>query len=173
MYIFYNCYFIVFGHFSLCSGTKLRLRDVAFEMQLSFDVWESQKRHLPPLMGDWRIHPTTQKIGLYTHVSSQFCPKNVDFVILMQFFCHFIFCHCPPLVDPICETLPPVTHLPSHFHLIHFIYQSLSIHLCTKVQLINVHLIHFTDHSPSHSNSPYLVLLMLHHISALLCLSFF
>ena len=173
MYIFYNCYFIVFSHFSLCSGTKLKLRDVAFEMQLSFDVWESQKRHLPPLMEDWRIHPTTQKIGLYTHVSWQFCPKNVDFVILMQFFCHCTFCHCPPLVDPICETLPPVTYLPSHFHLIHFIYQSLSIHLCTKVQLINLHLIHFTDHSPSHSNSPHLVLLMLHHISALLCLSFF
>ena len=63
---------------------------------------------------------------------------------------------------------PPVTYLPSHFHLIHFIYQSSSIQLCTKVQLI-----HFTNHSPSHSHSPYLVLLILHHISTFLCLSFF
>ena len=66
-----------------------------------------------------------------------------------------------------------VTYLPSHFRLIHFIYQSSSINLCTKVQLIHFHLTHFTDHSPSHSHSPYLVLLMLHHISTLLCLSFF
>ena len=44
---------------------------------------------------------------------------------------------------------------------------------CTKVQLIHFHLIHFTDHSPSHSPSPYLVLLILHHISTSLSLSFF
>ena len=61
-----------------------------------------------------------------------------------------------------------ITYLPSHFHL--FIS-------CTKVQLIHFiihfHLIHFTDHSPSHSHSPYLVLLMLHCISTSPCLSFF
>ena len=43
---------------------------------------------------------------------------------------------------------------------------------CTKVQLIHFHLIHFTDHSPSHSHSPYLVLLILHRISTSLSLSF-
>ena len=41
---------------------------------------------------------------------------------------------------------------------------------CTIVQLIHFHLIHFLDHSPSHSNSPYLVL---HRISTSLSLSFF
>ena len=116
--------------------------------------------------------PLPKKLACTPMSPHSFAPKML-ILIFMQFFCHFTFCHCPPLVDPICETLPPVTYLPSHFHLIHFIYQSLSIHLCTKVQLINFHLIHFTDHSPSHSNSPHLVLLMLHHISALLCLSFF
>ena len=48
---------------------------------------------------------------------------------------------------------------------------------CNKVQLthsvIHSHLIHFTDHIPSHSHSTYLVLLMLHRISILLYLSFF
>ena len=44
---------------------------------------------------------------------------------------------------------------------------------CTKVQLIHFHLIHFTDHSPSHSHSPFLVLLILHRISPSLSLSFF
>ena len=39
MYIFCNCYSIVFRHFGLCSRIKLRLRDVAFAKQLSFHVW--------------------------------------------------------------------------------------------------------------------------------------
>ena len=43
-----------------------------------------------------------------------------------------------------------VTYLPSHFHLIHF-----------------------TDHSPSHSHSAYVVLLILHRISTSFSLSFF
>ena len=48
---------------------------------------------------------------------------------------------------------------------------------CTKVQLIHFaihfHLIHFTDHSLSHSHSAYLLLLIVHLISASLSLSFF
>ena len=55
-----------------------------------------------------------------------------------------------------------VTYLPSHFHFIHFIHF-----------VIHFHVIHFADHSPSHSYSPHLVLLILHHISTSLYLSFF
>ena len=44
---------------------------------------------------------------------------------------------------------------------------------CTIVQLIHFHLIYFTDHSLSHSHSPYLVLLILHRVSASLTPSFF
>ena len=47
IYVFRNCYSIVFGHFGFCSGTKLRLRDIAFEMQLSFHVWGSWIRQVP------------------------------------------------------------------------------------------------------------------------------
>ena len=38
---------------------------------------------------------------------------------------------------------------------------------------IHFHLIHFIDHGLSHSHSPYLVILILHRILALLSLSFF
>ena len=38
---------------------------------------------------DWGDPPTTIKIGLSPHVLPLFCPKNVDFVIFRQFFCHF------------------------------------------------------------------------------------
>ena len=47
IYVFRYCYSIVFGHFGFCSRTKLRLRDIAFEMQLSFHVWGSWIRHVP------------------------------------------------------------------------------------------------------------------------------
>ena len=40
-YICYCCNFIFFGHFSLCSRTKLRLRDSTFDMQLIPHVWDS------------------------------------------------------------------------------------------------------------------------------------
>ena len=39
--------------------------------------------------------------------------------------------------------------------------------------IINFHLIYFIDHSPSHSHSPYLVILTQYHISTSLSLSFF
>ena len=35
--------------------------------------------------GDWGITPNIQKISLSPHVPPLFCPKNVDFVIFMQF----------------------------------------------------------------------------------------
>ena len=34
---------------------------------------------------DWGITPNIQKISLSPHVPPLFCPKNVDFVIFMQF----------------------------------------------------------------------------------------
>lgn len=43
----FNCYFIVFEHFGLCSCTKLVLRDAAFEMQLTFHVYGSRIRRSP------------------------------------------------------------------------------------------------------------------------------
>ena len=45
-YIFYKCYFIVCSHFNLYIRTILRLRDAAFEMQVSFHVWGSWIRRL-------------------------------------------------------------------------------------------------------------------------------
>ena len=39
--------------------------------------------------------------------------------------------------------------------------------------IINFHLIYFIDHSPSHSHSPYLVILTQYHISTSWSLSFF
>ena len=35
--------------------------------------------------GAWGITPNIQKISLSPHVPPLFCPKNVDFVIFMQF----------------------------------------------------------------------------------------
>ena len=68
-----------------------------------------------------------------------------------------------------------VTYLPSHFHHIHFIYQSSSIHFMYQLIhfIIPFHIIHLTDHGPSHSHSPYLILLIPHLISTTLRLSFF
>ena len=43
----------------------------------------------------------------------------------------------------------------------------------TTVQLIHFHPIYFIDHSPSHSHSPYLVILTQYHISTSWSLSFF
>ena len=43
---------------------------------------------------------------------------------------------------------------------------------CAIVQLIHFHHIYFSDHSQSHSHSPYLVLLILHRISTSVPLSF-
>ena len=64
-----------------------------------------------------------------------------------------------------------VTYLSCPFHIIHFLYQTSSTHFMYKVQLIHFvihfHLFHFTDHSPSHSHSPYLVLLILFNQSRL------
>lgn len=42
MYIFYNYYSIVLNYLSICSRIKLRLRDAAFEMHLSFHLWGSR-----------------------------------------------------------------------------------------------------------------------------------
>ena len=70
-----------------------------------------------------------------------------------------------------------VTYLPSHFHLIHFIYQSSSTHFMYQSPTHSFchsfasHL--FYDHRLSHSHSVYLVLLILHCISTTLSLSFF
>ena len=65
-----------------------------------------------------------------------------------------------------------------HICLVTFIsfISNAKVHLlisCTIIQLIHFHLIHFTDHSLSHSHSRYLVLLILHRISTSLSLSFF
>ena len=43
----------------------------------------------------------------------------------------------------------------------------------TTVQLIHFHPIYFIDHSPSHSHSPYMVILTQYHISTSWSLSFF
>ena len=45
VYILYNCYFIVCSHFNLHIRLVSRLRDAAFEMQLSFHVWSSWIRY--------------------------------------------------------------------------------------------------------------------------------
>ena len=36
MYLFYNCYFIVFSNFGLCSRTTLKLRDAPFDSRSDF-----------------------------------------------------------------------------------------------------------------------------------------
>ena len=70
-----------------------------------------------------------------------------------------------------------VTYLSSHFYLNHLMYQSSSVHFLyqspTHSFRYSFPSYSFTDHSPSHSHSPYLVLLILHRISASLSLLFF
>ena len=43
IHIFYNCYSIVFDHFSVCSRMKWRLRDAAFEMCAKFSCFQLYK----------------------------------------------------------------------------------------------------------------------------------
>ena len=45
IYVLCNCCFIVLGYFGPCSRIKLRLRNHAYEMQLSFLVYGLWNRH--------------------------------------------------------------------------------------------------------------------------------
>ena len=63
-------------------------------VQSPFKRYVTRKSRVSPSGGLERSPLTTHIIGLTSHASLLFCPKNPDFVVFMQFL-------SPPQVEPI------------------------------------------------------------------------
>ena len=87
LFLFYIhiCYSIICGHFGFCGRTQLTLRDAAFEMHLSFHVW------------DFGIHKSsiillaTLKLFLLNLLMYNKLYKSFDHTKCFLFPCLFIF----------------------------------------------------------------------------------